>query len=56
MGWFTKDKDTKKDPSGSKGKPNRGFLKGSATTNPDKYKARTEAQADREQRKIDKFK
>ena len=43
MGLFSK----KKEPSGSKGKPGRGYEKGSAASNPDKYKARTEAQEKR---------
>lgn len=52
MGLFSK----KKEPSGSKGKPGRGYEKGSATSNPDKYKARTEAQEKREDKKLKKWK
>lgn len=41
--------------SGSKGKPGRGYGKGKAYSNPDKYKPRTKAQARREERKVDRF-
>lgn len=41
--------------SGSKGKPGRGYGKGKASSNPDKYKPRTAAQARREERKVDRF-
>lgn len=46
----------RKDKSGSKGKPGRGFGKGSAASNPNKYKPRTEAQQRRQDRAFDKFK
>ena len=52
MGLFSK----KKEPSGSKGKPGRGFGKGSAASNPDKYKPRTVAQEKRADKKLDKWK
>jgi hypothetical protein len=42
-------------PSGSKGKPGRGYEKGKASSNPSKYKPRTEAQARRAERKLDRF-
>lgn len=56
MGWFSKGDSKKPDPSGSKGKPNQGYGKGSASTNSMKHVARTEAQVRREERKVDKFK
>ena len=56
MGLFSKGNDKKPEPSKSAGKPNRGYEKGSAASNPDKYKARTEAQVRREDKKINKFK
>lgn len=55
MGWFSKSSDSKSDKSGSAGKSGRGYEKGKASTNPDKYKPRTEAQAKREERKVSKF-
>lgn len=42
--------------SGSPGKPGHGYAKGSATSNPDKWKARTEAQQARSDRAVDKWK
>ena len=56
MGLFSKDNGKKTDASGSKGKPNQGYGKGSAATNSSKHVARTEAQVRREERKLDKFK
>ena len=56
MGWFSKDADKKTDASGSKGSAGHGYGKGSAVTNPDKHKPRTEAQVRREEKKINKFK
>ena len=41
--------------SGSPGAPNRGFMKGSASTNRDKYTPRTPAQEKRMQRQFDRF-
>ena len=52
MGLFS----GKKDKDGSKGKPGRGFGKGSAAKNPDKYTPRTKAQSDRQDRKLGKWK
>ena len=52
MGLFGKNKDA----SGSKGKPGRGFEKGSAAKNPDKHKPRTKAQEERQDRKLKKWK
>lgn len=56
MGLFSKDNGKKTEASGSKGKPNQGYGKGSAATNSSKHVARTEAQVRREERKLDKFK
>ena len=56
MGLFSKGGSKKPDASGSKGKPNQGFGKGSASSNSQKHVARTEAQVKREERKLDKFK
>lgn len=56
MGLFTKDNGKKPEPSGSKGKPNQGYGKGSAASNTMKHVARTEAQVLREDKKLDKFK
>jgi hypothetical protein len=44
MGLFSKDNEKKTEASGSKGKPNQGYGKGSAATNSSKYVARTVAQ------------
>jgi hypothetical protein len=52
MGLFSSKKSSGGyDKSGSKGKPGSGYGKGKASTNPDKYKPRTEAQARKEDKK-----
>lgn len=61
MGLFGKSsspgKSTKgKDSSGSPGKPGRGYGKGSASTNSDKWNARTPAQKARAERAVDNWK
>ncbi len=61
MGWFSKSSDTKsssgnKDKSGSAGKAGQGYGKGSATTNSNKWNARTEAQSKRSDKAVDKWK
>lgn len=53
MGIFSKKSGYEK--SGSTGKSGRGYGKGKASSNPDKYKPRTEAQAKRESKKADRF-
>lgn len=56
MGLFSsKSKGSRYEKSGSKGKAGRGYSKGKASANPDKYKPRTEAQARREERKFFSF-
>jgi hypothetical protein len=66
MGLFGKlfgdsgDKGNKKnssgyEPSGSKGKPGRGYGKGNVQSNPDKYRERTEAQRRRSERQADRM-
>ena len=56
MGLFGKNSSgSGYDKSGSNGKSGRGYEKGKASSNPDKYKPRTEAQARREERKADRF-
>ena len=52
MGWFSKSSSSSKEPSGSKGKPNQGFGKGSAATNSKKHEARTEAQEKRQEKAL----
>ncbi|MEY8837561.1 hypothetical protein AB9K41_00825 [Cribrihabitans sp. XS_ASV171] len=42
--------------SGTPGKHGRGFGKGSAATNPDKHSPRTEAQKNRQDRELDRWK
>jgi hypothetical protein len=60
VGWLGKsDKGSKSngyEKSGTPGKYGQGFRKGSAATNPNKYKPRTEAQAQRQAREVDKWK
>jgi hypothetical protein len=59
MGWFTKsDKTAKSDryeKSRTPGKPGQGFHKGRASSNPNKYKPRTEAQAQRQAREVENW-
>lgn len=56
MGFFSSKKSgSSYEKSGSKGKPGRGYGEGKASSNPDKYKPRTEAQARREERKFLSF-
>ena len=61
MGLFSKGSGSSKssgdkNASGTTGTPGRGFNKGSATTNPDKYTPRTPAQQRRSDRAVDKWK
>lgn len=51
MGLF----GSKPDKSGSKGSHGKGYEKGSATSNPNKYTPRTEAQVKRDSAKPDKI-
>lgn len=62
MGLFGKGSNSKPttsngyEKSGSAGKPGQGYGKGSANSNPSKHTPRTEAQAERQSRSVDKFK
>jgi hypothetical protein len=57
MGLFGKGSSSSgKDASGSKGKPNQGYGKGSAATNSKKWTERTEAQAKRSENSVKNWK